>query len=278
LALAAEPISGKNESMSDRVVISHDGGVAHVRLNRPDKLNALDYDMFVALAEAGKSLMDDKSVRAVVLSGEGRAFCAGLDVSAMFALGQQGADLFGEDPGSPANRAQRACWIWHELPMPVIAAVHGYAFGGGLQIALGADIRIITPDVKLSVMEIKWGLIPDMSGTQSLRNLVRLDIAKELVFTGRIVGAQESVKIGLATEIADDPIKHSLAMAREMAQRSPTAIRAGKKLMNASVELNVADGLALEADLQKSLLGSNNQLEAVRANMAKEAPNFEDPK
>ncbi len=263
--------------MSDRVLISKEGGVAHVRLNRPDKLNALDYDMFVGLAEAGKSLMDDKSVRAVVLSGEGRAFCAGLDVEGMFALGQKGAELFGRDPESPANRAQRACWIWRELPMPVIAAVHTYAFGGGLQIALGADIRIISPDAKLSVMEIKWGLIPDMTGTQSLRNLVRLDIAKELVFTGRLVGAQEAVRIGLATEIAEDPIKHALAMALEMAHRSPTAIRAGKQLMNASVELSVADGLALEADLQKSLLGSANQLEAVRANMAKEKPNFKDP-
>jgi enoyl-CoA hydratase/carnithine racemase len=264
--------------MSDRVVISREGGIAHVRLNRPDKLNALDYDMFVGLAEAGKSLMDDKSVRAVVLSGEGRAFCAGLDVSGMFALGQQGADLFGEDPDSPANRAQRACWIWRELPMPVIAAVHGYAFGGGLQVALGADIRIISRDCRLSVMEIKWGLIPDMTGTQSLRNLVRLDIAKELVFTGRIVGAEEAIRIGLATEIAEEPIKHGLAIAQEIAQRSPTAIRAGKKLMNASVELSVADGLALEADLQKSLIGSANQMEAIRANMAKETPNFEDPK
>ena len=263
--------------MSDRVVISHERGVAHVRLNRPAKLNALDYDMFVALAEAGKSLMDDKSVRAIVLSGEGRAFCAGLDVAAMFATGEKAGDLFTRDPESAANRAQRACWIWHELPVPVIAAVHTYAFGGGLQIALGADIRIISPDAKLSVMEIKWGLIPDMTGTQALRNLVRLDIAKELVFTGRLVDAQEAVRIGLATEIAEDPIKHSLAMAREIANRSPTAIRAGKRLMNASVELSVADGLALEADLQKSLLGSPNQMEAIRANMAKETPNFQDP-
>lgn len=263
--------------MSDRVLISCDAGVAHVRLNRPDKLNALDVEMFVELAEAGKSLSKDKSVRSVVLSGEGRAFCAGLDVSAMFSIGQEGADLFGAEADSPANRAQRACWIWNEIPVPVIAAIHGYAFGGGLQIALGADIRLIAPKAQMSVMEIKWGLIPDMSGPQSLRHLVRLDVAKDLLFTGRVVEAEEATQIGLATAIHEDPVSAALERARAIAARSPTAIRAGKKLLNASVVGTVAQGLELEAELQKSLIGSTNQLEAVRANMAKEAPKFVDP-
>jgi enoyl-CoA hydratase/carnithine racemase len=268
--------------MSDRVVVSLQDGVADVRMNRPDKLNALDGAMFQALVETGRGLARDRSLRAVVLSGEGRAFSAGLDFASFAALAGAAAPsgpnlLARDDPDSPANFAQRAAWVWTELPVPVIAAVHGVAYGGGLQIALAADLRLVAADARLSVMEIKWGLVPDMSGTQTLRRLVRLDVAKELTFSGRVVSGEEAVALGLATRLAADPRAEGLALAREIAARSPDAIRAGKRLLDASGVVDVAEGLRLEEALQRSLLGRPNQAEAVRANLERRAPRFGDP-
>lgn len=275
--------------MSDRVTLDLRDGVADVRLNRPEKMNALDPAMFSALIETGIQIAQEPSVRAVVLSGEGRGFCAGLDMGSFSAMAdgsrqQKGSSAPSEDRGlleknseSPANFAQRAGWVWREVPVPVIAAIHGVAYGGGLQVALGADIRITAPDARFSVMEIKWGLIPDMSGTQTLRHLVRDDVARELTYTGRIVSGEEAVQIGLATRVHDDPRNVALEMAREIAQRSPDAIRAGKALMNETRLIGLEEGLQMEARLQTRLIGSKNQIEAVRANMEKRAPRFSDP-
>lgn len=278
--------------MSERVSVSIQEGVADVRLSRPEKMNALDGAMFDALAETGQKLASDRSLRAVVLSGEGRSFCAGLDVTSFMAMAgerDKGAKASADRPAardggllassgaSPANRAQRAAWIWVELPVPVVAAVHGVAFGGGLQIALGADIRIVAPDARLSVMEVKWGLVPDMSGTQTLRRLVRLDVAKELTFTGRIVSGKEAVELGLATRTAEDPRAAALETAREIATKSPSAIRAAKQLLNESGLVGLEEGLRMEATLQAGLIGRANQVEAVKANLEKRPPRFEDP-
>ncbi|RIL05344.1 MAG: crotonase/enoyl-CoA hydratase family protein [Proteobacteria bacterium] len=269
--------------MSDRVVVERlADGVADVRLNRPEKMNALDMPMFEALVATGTELARDRSLRAVVLSGEGRAFCAGLDFTsfqAMAGAGERGGPslLARGDGESPANFAQRAAWVWTELPVPVIAAVHGVAYGGGLQIALGADLRFVAPDARLSVMEIKWGLVPDMSGTQTLRRLVRLDVAKELTFTGRVVSGPEAVELGLATRVADDPRAAALALAAEIAGKSPDAIRAGKRLLDQSGVVPVAEGLQLEESLQRGLIGRPNQIESVRANLEKRPPRFADP-
>jgi enoyl-CoA hydratase/carnithine racemase len=274
--------------MSDRVIVSVDGGVADVRLNRPEKLNALDTAMFQGLVETGRALAGNRSVRAVVLSGEGRVFSAGLDFTGFQAMAGErsagsrparedtAARLF-ERGSSPANSAQLAAFVWQEVPVPVIAAVHGVAFGGGLQVALGADVRLVAPDARLSVMEVKWGLIPDMSGTQLLRNLARLDVVKELAFTGRVVSGAEAVALGLATRVADDPRAAALALAREIAARSPEAVRAAKRLLNASVQVSLAEGLKLEEETQRSLIGQPNQIEAVRANLEKRDPRFADP-
>jgi enoyl-CoA hydratase/carnithine racemase len=265
--------------MSERVTVRLEGGIADVRLARPEKLNALDGEMFEALVATGERLAGERGLRAVVLSGEGRAFSAGLDVAGF--LGGSGGraprDLLARSPGSSANFAQRAAWVWTEVPVPVIAAIHGVAFGGGLQIALAADLRFVAPDARLSVMEIKWGLVPDMSGTQTLRRLVRLDVAKELTFTGRIVAGPEAVEIGLATHLADSPREAALALAREIAGRSPSAVRAAKRLLDASGVVGVEEGLRLEEELQRSLLGRPNQVEAVRANAEKREPLFRDP-
>jgi enoyl-CoA hydratase/carnithine racemase len=273
--------------MSERVSIQIQDGVADVRLNRPDKMNALDPAMFQGLIQAGLDVSSDPSVRAVVLSGEGRAFCAGLDFSSFQAMagggnGENGErsdarDLLAGGSDSPANFAQRAAYIWQEVPVPVIAAVHGVAYGGGFQIAMGADIRYVAPDARLSVMEVKWGLIPDMSGTQTLRHLVGLDVAKKLTFTGQIVAGSEAKQMGLATEVSEQPLEDALALAREIASKSPDAIRAAKQLLNAAPLSSVAEGLKLEEKLQRGLIGSPNQIESVKANMEKRAPKFSDP-
>jgi enoyl-CoA hydratase/carnithine racemase len=266
--------------MSDRVTVTVTDHVADVRLNRPEKINALDSAMFEGLIEAGGTIAKDRTIRCVVLSGNGRGFCAGLDFASFMSMGSgggQGANrLLNRSHGGPANGAQQAAYVWTSLAIPVIAAVHGVAFGGGLQIALGADMRIVAPDAQLSVMEIKWGLIPDMTGTQTLRHLVRLDVAKELTFTGRIVGGTEAVALGLATRTSPQPLEDAMTLAREIAGKSPDAIRSGKRLLNASVALSLEEGLRLEEQLQVALIGSPNQLEAVQANMTKRAPEFAD--
>ena len=238
-------------------------------------MNALDDAMFEAIIGTGERLKTEPGVRAVVLSGEGRAFCAGLDV-ANFA-GAADLDPFARGDDSPANRVQRVAWVWNELPVPVIAAVHGVCFGGGLQIALGADLRVAHPETSLSVMEIQWGLIPDMSISQTLLRLVRADVARELTFTGRKVSGLEAAELGLVTRLSDAPRAAALELAREIAGRSPDAIRAAKQLLDKAPQLSVEQGLRLEEGLQRPLLGSPNQVEAVRANLEKRAPDFSDP-
>jgi len=267
--------------MSQRISVSIDEGVADVRLNRPDKLNALDQAMFDGLIETSAELASNRDLRAVVLSGEGRAFCAGLDFAGFAAMASQDGNgqeitsvLLRRTPDSPANGAQRAAFVWTELPVPVIAAVHGVAFGGGFQIAMGADIRFVAPDARLSVMEIKWGLIPDMTGSQTLRRLVRLDVAKELTFTGKIVTGEEALELGLATHLSGTPREDALALAREIASRSPDAVRAAKQLLNAAGLVSLEEGLRLEEKLQTGLIGTPNQVEAVRANVEKREPKF----
>ncbi len=270
-------------SDSDRVRIEIRDGVADVRLNRPEKLNALDLAMFEGLVRAARELAAEPRLRAVVLSGEGRAFSAGLDFASFQAMagpvgrGAATRSLFERDGSSPANFAQQAAWAWTEVPVPVLAALHGVAYGGGLQIALGADLRIVAPDARLSILEIKWGLVPDMSGTQTLRRLARLDVVKELAFTGRVVSGREAVELGLATRVAEAPRDAAFELAREIATRSPDAIRATKRLFDTSGVVGVEEGLRLEEKLQASLVGRPNQVEAVKANLEKREPRFRDP-
>jgi enoyl-CoA hydratase/carnithine racemase len=275
--------------MSDRVTIAIDGGVADVRLNRPDKLNALDRAMFDALVDAGDSLRADPTVRAVVLSGSGRGFCAGLDVAnfGAMAAGPSSDDpaddgagatrsLGDRDRGRITNVAQQAVYTWTELPVPVIAAVHGVALGGGIQIALGADLRFVAADARMSVLEIRWGLLPDMTGLQMLPRLVGLDVAKELTFTGRMVSGEEAVAIGLATRVCENPLEEALALAREVAGKNPAAIRGAKALLNDAGTRPLADSFLEESRLMGELIGSPNQVEAVKAFFEKRDPVFTD--
>ncbi|MDZ4375199.1 MAG: crotonase/enoyl-CoA hydratase family protein [Phenylobacterium sp.] len=271
--------------MNDRVQIDIVDGVADVRLVRADKMNALDNAMFDALIQAGERLKGEAAVRAVVLSGEGRAFCAGLDTSnfgAMASGERQGGDgtagalvTPNRTPGG-SNRAQHAVMVWREIPVPVIAAVHGVAYGGGFQLALGPDMRFVTPDVKLSVFEIRWGLVPDMAGLALMRHLVRDDIARDLTFSGRIFNGEEAVRIGMATRVMADPRAEALAFAKEVAGRNPHAVRAAKRLLNLAPDGDQREILMEESREQTALIGSPNQVEAVRANMEKRAPTFRD--
>lgn len=277
--------------MSDRVLVSIADGIADVRLNRPDKMNALDGGMFKGIVEAGESLKGDPAVRAVVLSGEGRGFCAGLDFASFQAMaggGAGGGDDVDAAGGNAENVAsgvmstgdrithlgQQCAWVWQELEVPVIAAIHGPALGGGIQVALGADIRIVAPDAKLSVLESRWGLIPDMTGTAILPRLVGLEVAKELTFTGRMVSGEEAVRLGLASRVADDPRAAAMELAAELVTKSPDALREGKRLLNLSGTRPVAEQFADERATMASLIGSPNQVEAVMAYFEKRAPNF----
>ena len=265
--------------MTDLVTVEVNDGVADVRLNRPDKYNALSPEMFKAIIDAGERLAEARDVRAVVLSGNGRGFCAGLDMESMQGLANPdrgSGDALLNRGEQVENFAQRPAYVWKKMPVPTIAALHGVAYGGGCQIALGADIRFAAPDAKISVLEIKWGLIPDMSISQTLRDLVPLDVAKELTFTGRVLNGEQARQAGLVTHVADDPQAAAMELAREIASKSPDAVRAGKRLFETSWHADERTGLELEAALQGALIGSPNQVEAVRANFEKRAPEFKD--
>lgn len=279
--------------MSDRIRVEIEDGVADVTLTRSDKMNALDPAMFKALVDTGDRLKSEKGLRAVVLSGEGRAFCAGLDMGNFAAMGEakpkDTSSSSGAKAGDPSgekglakrtrgivNDAQSAAWVWREVPVPVIAAVHGVAFGGGFQVMLGADMRYAAPATKLCVMEIKWGLVPDMAGTPLMRQLMRDDDIRELSYTGRIFLSEEGRDLGVVTRICDDPKAAAMATAREIATKNPDAIRALKRMYNNLPDATSAESLLAESVEQVSLIGSSNQIEAVMAQMQNRAANFKD--
>ena len=271
----------ETENVRDRISVSIVGGIADVRLTRPDKMNALDPEMFRALVETADHLAKETSVRAVVLSGEGRSFCAGLDFASFTGMADSpensGATLTELSPSGMTHHAQQAVYGWTELPMPVIAAVHGHALGGGIQLALGADIRIVHPEAKMSVLEIRWGLIPDMTGTQQLVDLVGPDVAKELTFTGRMISGTECKELGLATRLSLTPLEDSLVLARDIAQKSPHAIRATKRLMSNAARLDRATAFAREREEIGRLIGSPNQAEAIVSYFENRPAVFTDP-
>jgi enoyl-CoA hydratase/carnithine racemase len=255
-------------------------GVADVRLVRADKRNALDRRMFQAIIAAGEQIAGDRTVRAVVVSGDGKAFCAGLDTSLFAAMAERDPAAGDDAPSNPSGairvEAVQAVRVWVDMPAPVIAAVHGVAIGGGFQLALGADLRIVAPDAQLGVFEIKWGIVPDMCGTQLLPRLVGPDVAKDLMFTARVVTGTEAQALGLVTRLSDDPRADALALAREIASRNPDAIKVMKRLVDASWTLSFDDGVREERDQTEGMIGSQNQLEAVMANLEARPGRFED--
>jgi enoyl-CoA hydratase/carnithine racemase len=242
--------------------------------------------MFTSLAAAGEYLKTQSEIRAVVLSGDGASFCAGLDFGSFQAMAEgpktesgakneSGMNAGAMSEGRITHLAQQVCWVWQEVPVPVIAAVHGHALGGGMQIALGADIRYVHPDTQLSVREVHWGLIPDMTGTLMLSRLVRPDIAKELVFTAKVISGREGFEIGLVTHLSDDPRSDAMVLAREIAGRSPDAVRGAKKLLNLQANDGAAQQFAHEREVIGRLIGQANQVEAVMSHFEKRPPNYQ---
>jgi enoyl-CoA hydratase/carnithine racemase len=273
--------------MSDVVIVEITDGVADVRLNRPEVMNALNDDLFAAVIEVGQSLRADPTLRAVVLSGEGRGFCGGLDKSSFAAQTSGGSLVPSTTDGDPhrwgdlgveglrLGRGQKAVWVWRLIEVPVIAAIHGAAVGAGLQLALGADLRFATPAAKLGVLEINWGLIPDMGGTQLLPALIGIDHARDLIYSGRIVTGEEASRLGLVTTLFDDPLAAARDCAREIASRNPQAIRNAKALTAMSQPVR-PECLLAEREAMWATIGTPNQVEAVTANLEGRAPRFAD--
>lgn len=266
--------------MEARIRVTLQQGVADVRLVRGDKMNALDDEMFESLRRTGEQLKAMPGLRAVVLSGEGKAFCAGLDTAnfGKMASGQRNGDrlLQGERTAGGSNPSQHAVMVWRELPVPVIAAVHGVAYGGGFQLMLAADLRFVAADTRLSIMEINWGLVPDMGGMVLLRRLLRDDVARELTYTGRVFSGNEAHQLGLATRVCADPYAEALALAREIAARPPKAMRAAKRLIELSIEADGRSILLAESTEQAALIGAPEQVEAVKARLEKRSGVFAD--
>lgn len=265
--------------MNDRVSIAVENHIADVRLTRADKMNALDPAMFAGIIAAGEELASMKGVRAVVLSGEGRSFCAGLDMQSMAGGGASasaGTGSLTDRTHGNANTFQQVAMLWRKLPMPVIAAVHGVCFGGGLQIASGADIRVIAPDARLAVMEMKWGLIPDMGGYALWRGMVRDDVLRELTYTNREFSGAEALGLGFATYVNENPHARAMAIAHEIANRNPDAMREAKALFNEFPDLDEDEILMAESVRQARVIRTPNQIEAVMAGMQKRAGRFAD--
>ena len=277
-------LNTEQTSEAPRVLIDIENHVAHVRLNRAEKMNALDNAMFEAIVAAGEQLKADTNVRAVVLSGEGRAFCAGLDMGNFANMAKGDSNTAAEVTGDQgrlekrthgvANRAQYVSWVWRELQVPVIAALHGVALGGGCQISVGADMRYAAPGTKLCIMEMRWGLVPDMGATPFLQKLLGDDVARELTYTNRVILAEEAKELGLVTRVCENPVEEALKVAAEIANRNPAAIRAAKRLLNNAPFEGAAETLLAESVEQDAIIGSPNQVEAVMANLEQRKPKF----
>ena len=270
------------KNFSGRVSVTIEDHVAHVLLDRADKMNALDDAMFGAIIAAAEHVRTGPGVRAVVISGAGRAFCAGIDLAALGPSGKQGAGRWKDGALSDrthgiANRVQYVATVWRDLPMPVIAAVHGVCFGGGLQIASGAAIRIAHPETRLAVMEVKWGIVPDMGGYLLWRGNVRDDVLREQTYTHREFTGAQALGMGFVTHIDTDPLPRALALAQEIAGKSPHAVRSAKDLYNRTPLMSDADVLMAESLAQIPLMYSPNQVETIRAGMEKRAAQFVDP-
>jgi enoyl-CoA hydratase/carnithine racemase len=267
--------------MNDRISITMlEDGIADVRMTRVDKMNALDGAQWNALVEAIDQLKATPGLRVVVLSGEGRAFCAGLDLSSLQGERDPGASSAGgtlaDRTKGISNNAQYAAYGWRELPVPVIAAVHGVAFGAGSQIMAGADIRIVHPDTRIAIMEMKWGLVPDVGGMPLWRTQVADDVLREMIYTNREFNGVEAKEMGFATHVSDDPHAKAIELARVIANKNPHAIRGAKRMCNALATASDAELLQMESDEQLKVIRTPNQMEAVMSEMQKRKPNFAD--
>lgn len=271
--------------MENRIDYNVEEHIARVHLIRGDKMNALDADMMDALIEAGERIKADDSIRVVVISAEGKAFCAGLDMGNFAKMAEGGSagvtegggrQLLAERTHGLANRPQQVAYTWRDIKVPVLAAAQGFALGGGFQVFMGADMRYAAPGTKFSIMESRWGLVPDMGTTHVMARLAREDIVKELAMTARIFEAEEAYEHGFLTRICDDPVAEAMRVARDIAGRNPDAIRGTKQLFNEPADRFIADTLMLESVLQDEIIGTPNQIEAVKAELEGRKPDYAD--
>jgi enoyl-CoA hydratase/carnithine racemase len=259
--------------MSD-VTCTVQGGIAQVRLDRPDKLNALTLQILDDLVSTAQMLRRDKTLRAVVIAGEGDAFCAGLDFGSVLKQPAKIVTAFVPRPWRGTNTFQEACWAWRRIPVPVVAAVHGHCLGGGLQIALAADFRIATPDSRWSVLEGKWGIIPDMTGIRTLSELVGIDTAKKLTMTADVITGKEAHDLGLVTDLDADPLAAADELVSRLVQRSPDQLAAAKRLFDSSWTSSPRRTFARERLEQAYLLAARNTKVAREAAFKKIVPEF----
>jgi len=256
------------------VVTEIEGPLARVWLNRPDKLNGITFDLLDGLVAAADRIGSDPNVRAVLMEGRGPSFCAGLDFGEVMTDKKRVARYFVPNPFRGTNRFQRPLLVWRQLPVPVIAVTRGHVFGGGIQLALAADFRFTTPDCQWSILEAKWGLVPDMSGTVPLAELVGADLAKRLVMTGEIFSGERAVEYGIASGVADDPVKPALELVDQLSARSPDSVAASKRLLNETRRGSVRHALAIERRLQRAMFASPNTAIAREAGLARTEPRF----
>lgn len=261
---------------NQRVLLDIQQGIATVTLNRPEKYNGLDMAMFDAIAQVARKLKKDRSVRVIILKGAGEAFCSGLDVGKVMKNPVNFVKLLIKPGRKISNLAQDMGYLWRQVPAPVIAVTHGYCFGGGFQIALGADFRFSTPNCEFSIMESKWGLIPDMSLAVTLRELISIDLAKELTMTARRFSGEEAKAMGLVSRVCDDPLAQAQAFAEELAQRSPDAVAASKLLFNRTWSAPDKTALDWETRLQKKVIGRANQRTAIARNTGKPEQEYQE--
>jgi enoyl-CoA hydratase/carnithine racemase len=260
--------------MNERVKYEVKNNVAYVTLTRADKYNALDHTMFKGLVGAAKKASKDKSLRAVIISGEGKAFCSGLDFPSFTKQPAKVLTSFFKIPGPKTNLFQEVAWCWRNVPIPVISVIHGFCYGGGVQIALGCDFRFITPDCEFSILEAKWGMIPDMSGTVTLRELIPIDQAKLLTMTGRVIKGTDAFTMHLVTGVSDNPMKMAEELVEELKLRSPDSVSATKRLFHKNWASSIREAFSNERMIQLGILIGKNRKIAMNANFKKEKPDF----
>ena len=261
--------------MSEQHVdLEFDGPIARVWLNRPDKLNGITFEMLQQLKDAATAIDKNRDVRVVFLEGRGDSFCAGLDFGKGMTNPKKVGRWFIPNPFRGTNMFQEPLWAWRRLSVPVIAITRGHVFGGGIQLALAADFRFTTPDCEWSVLEAKWGLVPDMSGTIALTDQLPGDLAKRLVMTAEVFDGAKAVEYGVATGVSDKPEELAMELAEKLMQRSPDSVAASKELMDRTRRMSVRRAFALERRLQFAMLRSVNTKIAQSAGKKKAEPTF----
>ncbi|HEY6877269.1 MAG TPA: crotonase/enoyl-CoA hydratase family protein [Polyangiales bacterium] len=258
--------------INERVRVEVERGRATLVLTRPDKHNGVDPDMLKGVLSAQRALKKRRDVRAVIVRGEGPSFCAGIDAKQFLTPSLRTATILSGIWWPVRNWFQGWSMGFRELGVPVIAAVHGNCFGAGIQLALGADIRFATPDARISIMEAQIGLVPDMGGPTLLRELVPLDVAKELTFTARVISGTEAHALGLITHVAEDPYAAAVALADEILARSPDSVAAGKFLLQHAWRSDERRALGLERHYQGRVIGRDNMRRALASSQRRGEP------